>query len=94
MASNNKNDNYGQFPNTGKEHTVILPFNQNTNPSTNTARPSGPYRDNTSTEKSWKPSFDRQHSWSTQDHKHQLQERLHGSEKGKEMGFTEAHSGD
>ncbi|KAJ5685923.1 hypothetical protein N7536_008542 [Penicillium majusculum] len=94
MASNNDNDSHGQIPNTGKEHSIILPFAQNSNPSKDTTGSSGLNRGGTSPEKSWKPTFDRQHSWSNEDRKHQLQERLHGSEKGKEMGFTEAHSGD
>ncbi|KAJ5199455.1 hypothetical protein N7491_011340 [Penicillium cf. griseofulvum] len=91
MASNNQ-DNHGQLPNTGKEHTVILPCAQKPNSSTDTTGSSGLSREGTSSEKSWKPSIDRQHSWSNEDRKHQLQERLYGSEKRKEMGFTEAHT--
>ncbi|KAJ6128221.1 hypothetical protein N7471_009438 [Penicillium samsonianum] len=94
MSSNNYNDNHGQIPDTGKEHTVILPFAQNPNLSNETTGSSGPNRKDTSSEKSWKPTFDRRQSWSNEDRKHQLQERLYGSEKGREMGFTEAHSGD
>ncbi|KAJ5533867.1 hypothetical protein N7527_000121 [Penicillium freii] len=86
MASNNHNDSHGRIPNTGKEHTIVLPFAQNSNPSSETTGSSGLNRGDTSLEKSWKPTFDRQHSWSNEDRKHQLQERLHGSEKGKEMG--------
>ncbi|KAJ5360077.1 hypothetical protein N7517_009268 [Penicillium concentricum] len=96
MASNNQNDNHGQFSNTGKEHTVTLPFAQNPNSLKDTTGSSGPNRKEKAAEKLWKPTFDRKQSWSNEDRKHQLQERLHGSEKGKEMGFTEAHrhSGD
>ncbi|KAJ5518783.1 hypothetical protein LT330_005135 [Penicillium expansum] len=94
MASNNHNDSQGQIPNTSKENTIILPFTQNPNISNYITGSSGPKREDTSPQKSWKPTFDRQHSWSNEDLKHQLQERLHWSEKGKEMGFTEAHSGD
>ncbi|KAJ5874576.1 uncharacterized protein N7529_003006 [Penicillium soppii] len=71
---------------------MTLPFFQKLS-STNATEPSTS-QDNTGPEKSWKPTFDRRQSWSSQDHKHQLQERLLDSEKGKEMGFTEAHSGD
>ncbi|KAJ5836261.1 hypothetical protein N7447_002287 [Penicillium robsamsonii] len=92
MASNNQNDSHGQFSNTGKEHTVTLPFAQNPNYSTDTTGPSGLNREGKSLEKSWKPNFDRKHSWSNEDRKHELQERWHRSEKGKEMGFTEAHA--
>ncbi|KAJ5603260.1 hypothetical protein N7537_006216 [Penicillium hordei] len=88
MASNNHNDSHGKIPNTGKEHTITP------NPLNDTTGSSGPNRGDTSLKKSWKPTFDRQRSWSNEDRKHKLQERLHGSEKGKEMGFTEAHSGD
>ncbi|KAJ5417450.1 uncharacterized protein N7487_001000 [Penicillium crustosum] len=94
MASNNHNDSHGQIPNTGKEPNIILPFAQNSNTSKDTTGSSGLNRGDTSLEKSWKPNFDRQHSWSNEDRKHQLQGRQNGSEKGREMGFTEAHSGD
>ncbi|KAJ5237738.1 hypothetical protein N7489_007829 [Penicillium chrysogenum] len=93
MASNNHNDNHGEIPNIGRDHP-ILPFAQNPKPYNDTAGSSRPSRESTSSEKSWKPTFHRQHSWSNQDQKHQLQERLYRSEKGKETGFTEVHSGD
>ncbi|KAJ5176542.1 uncharacterized protein N7482_002419 [Penicillium canariense] len=38
---------------------------------------------------SWKPRFDRRQSWSNEDHKHQLQERLLDVEQGRATGFTE-----
>ncbi|CEJ62183.1 hypothetical protein PMG11_10691 [Penicillium brasilianum] len=41
---------------------------------------------------SWKPRFDRRQSWSHEDQKHQLQERLLNVEQGRETGFTEKGS--
>ncbi|KAJ5407885.1 hypothetical protein N7509_001768 [Penicillium cosmopolitanum] len=40
-------------------------------------------------ESTWQPRFDRRQSWSTQDRKHQLQERLLNVEGSRERGFTE-----
>ncbi|KAF3396497.1 hypothetical protein F1880_007251 [Penicillium rolfsii] len=41
-------------------------------------------------DQSWKPKFDRRQSWSQEDQKHQLQERLVVHvEMGQETGFTE-----
>lgn len=37
----------------------------------------------------WEPKFDRRQSWSHQDRKHELQERLLGVQEGTEMGFSE-----
>ena len=68
---------------------MTLPFSPKAT-STGIAGPSGP-QDDSGPEKSWKPTFDRRQSWSNQDRKHQLQERLLGVERGKETGFTEAH---
>ncbi|KAG0156209.1 hypothetical protein PDIDSM_3386 [Penicillium digitatum] len=92
MASNSHNDSHSQIPNMANEHTIILPFSHNRTPSNDTADSACPSRESKSPQKSWKPTFDRQHSWSNEDRKHQLEERLHGSEKGKEMGFSEAHN--
>jgi len=86
------NPNHGPLSDSHEEQTMTLPFTQKL-ASTNITESSSP-QDHTAPEKSWKPTFDRRQSWSNQDRKHQLQERLLGSEKGKEMGFTEAHSGD
>ena len=41
----------------------------------------------------WKPKFDRRQSWSDQDHKHELQERLLNVEEGRETGFSETDPG-
>lgn len=38
----------------------------------------------------WKPTFNRQQSWNTQDMKREMQQRLLQTEKGKELGYTEA----
>ena len=38
----------------------------------------------------WQPNPDRRQSWSTQDRKHLLQERLLGMQEGREMGFSES----
>ncbi|OQE39969.1 hypothetical protein PENCOP_c006G01826 [Penicillium coprophilum] len=78
MAFDNQNDDHGQFSNTGKEHTVVLPFAQKPNPSTETTGSSSLNREDTFLEKSWKPTFDRKHSWSNEDRKHEIQGRLHG----------------
>lgn len=37
----------------------------------------------------WEPKFDRRQSWSHQDRKHELQERLLGVQEGTETGFSE-----
>ncbi|PGG95613.1 hypothetical protein AJ79_09949 [Helicocarpus griseus UAMH5409] len=41
----------------------------------------------------WHPQLNRTQSWSEQDMKHQLQQRLMGLEKEKESGFTEIEKG-
>lgn len=87
MTSNNQND--GPWADNHEPQTMNLPFIQKVA----TTSAGSPSRDNSTPEKSWKPMIDRRQSWSNQDHKHQLQERLLRSEKGKELGFTEAHSG-
>ncbi|KAJ5381162.1 uncharacterized protein N7496_003590 [Penicillium cataractarum] len=46
----------------------------------------------TVSDSSWKPRFDRRQSWSHEDQKHQLQERLLIVEQGWETGFTETGS--
>jgi hypothetical protein len=84
--------NHEPLPGSHKEQTMDLPFNQKLTSNSDTEIPSP--GDHANPEKSWKPTFDRRQSWSNEDRKHQLQERLLGSEKGKETGFTEAHSGD
>ncbi|CDM35714.1 hypothetical protein DTO013E5_6415 [Penicillium roqueforti] len=91
MASNNHNDNHGKVP-ASKEQIIILPFAQSHSPSNTTGSP-GPTTEELC-EKCWKPALARQHSWSNEDRKHQLQKRLQGPQKGRETGFTEAHSGD
>lgn len=40
--------------------------------------------------KSWKPKFNRQQSWSTQDMKHELQQRQLHMESDNQPGYTEA----
>ncbi|KAJ5099335.1 hypothetical protein N7532_006336 [Penicillium argentinense] len=40
-------------------------------------------------ESTWKPRFDRRQSWSNEDRKHQLQERLLNVEGSRERGFSE-----
>lgn len=41
----------------------------------------------------WQPRFDRRQSWSNQDRKHYLQERLLNVEGSRERGFTEVNRG-
>lgn len=86
MTSNSHSD--GPLPDTPEAQKVTLPFTPNPSPTDIVGSSS---HDDAVPEKSWKPTFDRRQSWSDQDRKHQLQERLLGCEKGKEMGFTEAH---
>lgn len=38
---------------------------------------------------SWEPKFDRRHSWSQEDRKHELQGRLLSVDRGSEKGFSE-----
>lgn len=76
------------MPDTPEAQRVTLPF---TPKPTATDVVESSSHDDAVPEKSWKPTFDRRQSWSNQDQKHQLQERLLGFEKGKETGFTEAH---
>ncbi|KAL2014535.1 hypothetical protein VTN00DRAFT_2060 [Thermoascus crustaceus] len=82
-----------------EDHTIILPAeptaapNNKPSSSSTDANPADapPYSSSGEAEgKQWKPSINRQQSWSAQDMKHMLQERLLGIEKGKESGFTEA----
>lgn len=44
---------------------------------------------NFTSEQSWEPRFDRRHSWSQEDRKHELQDRLLRVDKGSERGFSE-----
>lgn len=83
------NPGHDPLPDTYEAQPVTLPFFQ-----TDTSTGDSEFRsDESAPEKSWKPTFDRRHSWSNEDRKHELQERLLGSEKGNVQGFTEAHSG-
>jgi hypothetical protein len=41
-------------------------------------------------EPTWTPHFDRRQSWSQQDRKHLMQERLMEVEQGRESGFSES----
>lgn len=41
----------------------------------------------------WQPRLDRRQSWSNQDRKHYLQERLLNVEGSRERGFTEVNRG-
>ncbi|KAJ5317376.1 hypothetical protein N7508_001884 [Penicillium antarcticum] len=80
------NEEHKPFEEMHREATIILPKSRDLD-STEKIESINATRDE------WKPTFNRRQSWSSQDQKHQLQERLLGSEQGKEMGFTEAHSG-
>lgn len=82
------NPNHGPVPDTHEAQTMNLPFSQKV-ASTDPESP----RDDMTPEKSWKPTFDRRQSWSNEDRKHEMQDKLVGSEKGNEQGFTEAHRG-
>lgn len=85
------------YDDSSNEHTLVLPAQGTPTPSnsrpssSSTTNPadSAPYPTAGGDEqKSWKPSVDRQQSWSTQDMKHQMQARLLRTEKGKESGFS------
>lgn len=82
------NLNHGPLADNHEPQMMDLPFIQKT-ASTSAESPG---QENPTPEKSWKPVIERRQSWSHQDQKHQLQERLLRSEQGKELGFTEAHS--
>lgn len=41
-------------------------------------------------EQTWTPRFDRRQSWSQQDRKHLMQERLMEVQQGRESGFSES----
>ncbi|KAJ5100311.1 hypothetical protein N7456_006363 [Penicillium angulare] len=43
---------------------------------------------------SWEPNLDRRQSWSSEDRKHMMQERLLDIPEGKERGFSESGHGD
>lgn len=79
----------GPFPDRPREQRV--PTTEDIS-SSDTQRSSHPNRDAVS-EQTWKPSLDRRQSWSNQDRKHQLQERLMSVDKGQERGFTETGHG-
>jgi hypothetical protein len=83
MASNQEHNPFNEMH---REDLAIHPASRDLESS----KPESP----ASNRDDWKPTFDRRQSWSSQDQKHQLQERLLGSEQGKEMGFTEAHNAD
>ncbi|RWQ95014.1 hypothetical protein C8Q69DRAFT_278402 [Paecilomyces variotii] len=75
--------------------TILLPAGRadtaDNGPSPTEPTGTAPYPSSRGTEDSpWKPSFSRQQSWNEQDMKHRFQERLLGSERGRESGFTEA----
>lgn len=75
--------------------TVLLPARRDdtadNGPSSTEPTGTAPYPSSRGSEdKPWKPSFNRQQSWNEQDMKHCFQERLLGSERGRESGFTEA----
>ncbi|PKX90682.1 uncharacterized protein P174DRAFT_444447 [Aspergillus novofumigatus IBT 16806] len=73
-----------------ESQTVLLPANPSVSRSSEPLPdpPSGSSQGRSS-EKPWKPSINRQQSWSEQDQKHELQSRLLATERGKETGFTE-----
>jgi hypothetical protein len=76
-----------------KQHTVVVPADRTaTSSSSSSGNPSSksttdPAKEDDGT--SWKPAFNRKQSWSKQDMKHQLQDRLLQTEEGKDSGYTE-----
>ncbi|KAJ5134280.1 hypothetical protein N7448_000696 [Penicillium atrosanguineum] len=46
-------------------------------------------KEETVSEQNWTPRVDRRQSWSHEDQKHQMQERLMQVEQGRESGFSE-----
>ncbi|KAJ5577707.1 uncharacterized protein N7459_006671 [Penicillium hispanicum] len=75
----------GPFPDRAKEQTV--PAGQNDH-SSDESEAVGANQD-AGLDKRWTPKFDRRQSWSQEDQKHQMQERLLGVEQGPETGFSE-----
>lgn len=67
------------------EHSTPINHSQSSNPDLSKSR--------VSSDKPWKPSFDRRQSWSNEDRKHQAQERLMDVVPGEESGFTETGGG-
>ena len=79
----------GPFPNRSKEQAIPaeqMPQSRNEPKEANTDR-------DAMSEQPWVPRLDRRQSWSHQDHKHQLQERLLDVEQGRETGFSETRQG-
>ena len=80
-----------------RQHTVILPTQRSAADSSqivetaqpSEARPGVSDPVNTSEQKPWKPSFNRQQSWNTQDMKREMQTRLLETVEGSKSGFTE-----
>jgi hypothetical protein len=88
----------GSLPDRSRDHTVTA----ETNPTPSQAheptdhplrerndRVAAEAEDEAEAEPTWQPRFDRRQSWSMQDRKHQLQERLLNVEGSRERGFTE-----
>ncbi|KAJ5105058.1 hypothetical protein NUU61_002405 [Penicillium alfredii] len=83
----------GPFANSmPKDQAVLLPAARNLTSSNDPSQSVALNRDNSSSEQTWIPTPNRRQSWSSQDHKHQLQDRLLDVEKGSETGFTETDS--
>ncbi|GIK03957.1 hypothetical protein Aspvir_008032 [Aspergillus viridinutans] len=75
---------------TSESQTVLLPENPSVGRSSEPLpNPPSASSQGRSLEKPWKPTINRQQSWSEQDQKHELQSRLLATERGKETGFTE-----
>ncbi|KAH8705892.1 hypothetical protein BGW36DRAFT_368333 [Talaromyces proteolyticus] len=90
-----------------KQHTVVLPAGDETanptipadnsrdvNEKTNTKLSTSSNEDKSGQNSSWKPHFIRQHSWSNQDLKRQMHDRLLRPVKGEQSGYTEKFAQD
>ncbi|KAJ5739430.1 hypothetical protein N7533_012214 [Penicillium manginii] len=83
----------GSLPDRSRDHTTtteINPAPSQAHDSSDSHRKSDDRLEaQADAEPTWQPRFDRRQSWSTQDYKHQLQERLLNVEESRERGFTE-----
>ena len=88
-------DHEGPFPdsNAPTHETTLLPATRETSPPTTYQSSEAGQRQSEPDQKQdqpWKPRVDRRQSWSTEDHKHELQEQwVRAQQKGEQMGFTE-----
>ncbi|KAK2758365.1 hypothetical protein FQN54_004215 [Arachnomyces sp. PD_36] len=94
LTQNYKNTNQTNTnTTTPPEQDIRNPSSSSTSPSepSHSSEPSTTYSIDSSPTHGhdWVPKLDRQQSWDQQEMRHVMQERLLGTEKGDEVGFTE-----